>query len=148
MDMTKIKLSKILTVAALSAATAVSTLPVSAKTVQTGGYEITSSGTINAKANEEVTMDVYHIGKSQADLTAGLTSDELMKIVLRRDQITADMNLSLRLGIFKAVNIQCISPVPTSAVRRGLLKKPLHIVTLMIIKRQSVLLTMPHQSRT
>lgn len=92
MDMTKIKLSKILTVAALSAATAVSTLPVSAKTVQTGDYEITSSGTINAKANEEVTMDVYHIGKSQADLTEGLTSDELMKIVLRRDQMTVGDN--------------------------------------------------------
>lgn len=92
MDMTKIKLSKILTVAALSAATAVSTLPVSAKTVQTGDYEITSSGTINAKANEEVTMDVYHIGKSQADLTPGLTSDDLMKIVLRRDQMTVGDN--------------------------------------------------------
>ena len=60
-------------------------VPSFAKTVQTGDYEIVSSGTDKPKT--EVTIDVYYPNKSYIDLL-NASEEEYDKILVYRDEIT------------------------------------------------------------
>lgn len=81
------KLSKMTAVTLLS----VFTMSVSgfAQTVQTGNFEVVSSGTATPKT--EVTIDVYYPGKTYTDLL-GASEGDYNKILLYRDEVTADKN--------------------------------------------------------
>lgn len=85
------KLSKIMAVSTAIAMT-VPGISALAETTQTGNYEVTSQGTVATSAtvtNPEVTVDIYHLGKTDADLLNASPAD-YTKILLQRNQMTSD----------------------------------------------------------